>query len=90
MVGTFGCCARAASGHATAAPPSVNMNSRRRMWMALRFLPPSATPAVALSAASHPLTAKAGKGCTQRKTCPVLSRLPRENSPFSALGYDRN
>ena len=27
---------RAASGHAAAAPPSVNMNSRRRMWIAMR------------------------------------------------------
>ena len=26
-----GCCARAASGHAAAAPPSMEMNSRRRM-----------------------------------------------------------
>jgi hypothetical protein len=34
MVGTFGCCARAASGHATVMLPSVIMNSRRRMWMA--------------------------------------------------------
>jgi hypothetical protein len=34
------CCARAASGHAAAAPPSVNMNSRRRMWIAMRPLPP--------------------------------------------------
>src|SRR5437016_8923092 len=32
MVGTFGCCARAASGHAAAAPPSSVMNSRRLMW----------------------------------------------------------
>jgi uncharacterized protein YchJ len=30
MVGTFpACCARAASGHATAAPPMSVMNSRR-------------------------------------------------------------
>src|SRR5215467_8083180 len=36
MVGTFGCCARAASGHATAAPPTVAMNSRRPMWFAMR------------------------------------------------------
>jgi hypothetical protein len=35
-----GCCARAASGHAAAAPHSVNMNSRRRMWIAMRPLPP--------------------------------------------------
>ena len=33
---SLGCCARAASGHAAAAPPSVNMNSRRRMWIAMR------------------------------------------------------
>jgi hypothetical protein len=32
MVGNLaGCCARAASGHATAAPPSSVMNSRRLM-----------------------------------------------------------
>ena len=35
-IGIAGCCARAASGHATATPPSVNMNSRRRMWIAMR------------------------------------------------------
>jgi hypothetical protein len=29
--GIAGCCARAASGHATAAPPSSVMNSRRLM-----------------------------------------------------------
>jgi hypothetical protein len=29
IVGTFGCCALAASGHAAAAPPSRVMNSRR-------------------------------------------------------------
>ena len=34
------CRACAASGHAAAAPPSVNMNSRRRMWIAIRALPP--------------------------------------------------
>jgi hypothetical protein len=28
---TFGCCARAASGHAAAAPPTNVMNSRRLM-----------------------------------------------------------
>jgi hypothetical protein len=28
MVGTFGCCASAASGHVAAAPPSSDMNSR--------------------------------------------------------------
>jgi hypothetical protein len=31
MTGTFGCCARAASGHAAAAPPSSVMNWRRFM-----------------------------------------------------------
>jgi uncharacterized protein YchJ len=36
MVGGFpGCCARAASGHAAAALPSVTMKSRRRMWIAM-------------------------------------------------------
>ena len=29
------CCARAASGHATAAPPSVAKNFRRPMWLAM-------------------------------------------------------
>src|SRR5262245_60957420 len=29
MVGSFICCARAASGHAAAAPPTSDMNSRR-------------------------------------------------------------
>jgi hypothetical protein len=32
MVGSFaGCCARAASGHVAAAPPSNDMNARRPM-----------------------------------------------------------
>ena len=30
--GIAGCCARAATGHVVAAPPSSVMNSRRRMW----------------------------------------------------------
>src|SRR5262245_21454356 len=30
------CCPRAASGHATTAPPSVAKNSRRSMWLAMR------------------------------------------------------
>ena len=30
-----GCCARAATGHATAAPPSVAKNFRRPMWLAM-------------------------------------------------------
>jgi putative tryptophan/tyrosine transport system substrate-binding protein len=30
-----GCCARAASGHAAAAPPSVAKNFRRPMWLAI-------------------------------------------------------
>jgi hypothetical protein len=34
--GIAGCCARAASGHVAAAPPSENTNSRRRMWIAMR------------------------------------------------------
>jgi hypothetical protein len=29
ITGIGGCCARAASGHAAAAPPSSDMNSRR-------------------------------------------------------------
>jgi hypothetical protein len=29
------CCARAASGHAAAAPPSSVMKSRRPMWIAM-------------------------------------------------------
>jgi len=34
--GTAGCCARAASGHAAAAPPSsVAKNFRRPMWLAI-------------------------------------------------------
>src|SRR5262245_50479345 len=36
MTGTFGCCARAASGHATAAPPSAASNSRRPMVTVIR------------------------------------------------------
>jgi hypothetical protein len=36
MVGSLpACCARAASGHATAAPPSVAKNFRRPMWLAM-------------------------------------------------------
>jgi hypothetical protein len=30
-----GCCARAARGHVTAAPPSVAKNFRRSMWLAM-------------------------------------------------------
>jgi len=37
--GIAGCCARAASGHATAAPPRSDMNSRRLM-SDMGFLPP--------------------------------------------------
>jgi hypothetical protein len=33
--GIAGCCALAASGHATAAPPSVAKNFRRSMWLAM-------------------------------------------------------
>jgi len=33
--GIAGCCARTASGHAIVAPPSVAMNSRRPMWLAM-------------------------------------------------------
>jgi hypothetical protein len=29
------CCARAASGHAAAAPPSLAKNFRRSMWLAI-------------------------------------------------------
>ena len=36
LPGIAGCCARAASGQAVTAPPSVRMNSRRRMWVAMR------------------------------------------------------
>jgi hypothetical protein len=31
MTGTFGCCARATSGHVAAAPPMSVMKSRRAM-----------------------------------------------------------
>jgi len=34
VTGIAGCCARAASGHAAAAPPSVAKNFRRPMWLA--------------------------------------------------------
>jgi len=34
ITGIAGCCARATSGH-EAALPSVTMNSRRRMWIAM-------------------------------------------------------
>jgi hypothetical protein len=30
-----GCCARAVSGHAAAAPPSAAKNFRRSMWLAI-------------------------------------------------------
>jgi hypothetical protein len=33
--GIGGCCARAVSGHAAAAPPSVAKNFRRPMWLAM-------------------------------------------------------
>ena len=35
MVGTFGCCARAASGHTAAPPSSVAKNFRRWMLLAM-------------------------------------------------------
>ena len=35
IIGAVGCCARDATGHA-AAPPSGTINSRRRMWIAMR------------------------------------------------------
>ena len=35
ITGTPGCCARAASGHAAAALPSVAKNFRRPMWLAM-------------------------------------------------------
>jgi hypothetical protein len=34
--GIAGCCARAGSGHAATAPPSVARNFRRPMWLAMR------------------------------------------------------
>src|SRR5262245_25727419 len=56
MVGSLpGCCARAASGHATAAPPSNVMNSRRLMLDI--ELPPALAPASSgfvLAAAAEP------------------------------------
>ena len=36
ITGIAGCCARAASGHATAAPPSAASNSRRPMVTVIR------------------------------------------------------
>ena len=36
ITGIAGFCARAVSGHAVAAPPRLNMNSCRRMWIAMR------------------------------------------------------
>src|SRR5215475_10266798 len=55
--------------------------------MALRFLPPSATPAVALSAASHPLTAKAeGRGCTPNtRNVPGALKAPPRKLVLSVL-----
>jgi len=35
ITGIAGCCARAASGHIAAAPPSVAKNFRRPMWLAM-------------------------------------------------------
>jgi hypothetical protein len=35
ITGIPGCCARAASGHAAAAPPSVAKNFRRSIWLAM-------------------------------------------------------
>src|SRR5262249_24708791 len=35
ITGAAGCCARAASGQAAAAPPSVAKNFRRPMWLAM-------------------------------------------------------
>src|SRR5262245_23623652 len=54
ITGIAGCCARAASGHVAAAPPSRPMNSRRfifavirsprRRWRAASAVPPSRVP----------------------------------------------
>jgi hypothetical protein len=35
LLSNAGCCARAASGQAAAAPPSVAKNFRRPMWLAM-------------------------------------------------------
>jgi hypothetical protein len=35
ITGIASCCARAASGHAAAAPPSVAKNFRRSIWLAM-------------------------------------------------------
>jgi hypothetical protein len=35
ITGIVGCCARAARGHAAAAPPTVAKNFRRPMWLAM-------------------------------------------------------
>jgi hypothetical protein len=35
LLAPAGCCARAASGHTAAAPPSVAKNFRRRIWLAI-------------------------------------------------------
>jgi hypothetical protein len=35
VTGMADCCARAASGHTAAAPPSVAKNFRRPMWLAM-------------------------------------------------------
>ena len=55
MVGSFaGCCARAASGHAAAAPPRSVMNSRRRMSC------PQTRPAI------YHITGRSGRCASQR------------------------
>jgi len=35
ITGIAACCARAASGHAAAAPPTAAKNFRRPMWLAM-------------------------------------------------------
>jgi hypothetical protein len=63
MVGSFvGCCARAPTGHVTAAPPSSVMNSRR--LMSDMGLPPScAIPVMIQQTTRCALARPAGRWC---------------------------
>jgi hypothetical protein len=62
--GSAGCCARAASGHAIAAPPSSDMNARRRMVAPFSGLGPHITTPLREDAAVH-----------HSKNCVMMSQM---------------
>jgi hypothetical protein len=74
-----GCCAPAANGHAAAAPPSVNMNSRRRMWIG-HATPPAGGRVHAMEGRYHALA----------KERTMLLRCESLEPPMSLAGQTRS